>query len=761
MANNNKNSSQQNWQQKQNADFTQVKNATKKSSPGILLLCMFLIATIIVSSSMGLYAWARYTKAQSGNANAQVAKWSFKLTNGTEQVSETANLAITRTDGNSHVEEGKLAPGTYGQIPIGIDATETETNLEYTVTVSFTNLPTNLKLYSTYDSGNQTYSNPLTINRSGTTATVQMSDYLTYEQAQAGVQDLTMYWNWPYESAGNNAAENTANDRLDTQDAGKIVTMQITAVGTEVMGQTYRIQFNGNQGSGTMADMTVPYGVETTLPTNAFTRANCEFKNWDTEADGSGTTYSNAASVQNLTENGETVTLYAQWTILTYTVQFDENANGSGSMSNQAFAPGAEGTLTTNAFARTGYTFTGWNTKADGTGNTYANEASLSNIETENTTPITLYAQWQMDPVKYAVQIYGINQDVDASGNTLGLTFGPAVGANYNNAYVTHTYEETAAGSGSYNVKIITHTVQASGAETTSETYLTNSAGTNVTRTTDEMNKYNVNLHNMTWAQIVATTDKTVFTDCMLCGDTKSVSLTLNSTIASGNVYAQRGDGAGMLYSTINSYYRIWNPSTSQNAAATQGGSYGSNARNAGGYKTSHIRASLIGAELSSPTTEYAGDNNLTSSNCLYSCIESDLQNVITAKKVKYVTGTSKSSYQQNSDIADKIWLFSQREVYGKAWYSGGTTEGIGNDGVGYTKFSDTNSKYYMTSGYNINRSAGRTAYYESGSTNSWWLRSLNLDYTDYVHKVFYNGNLDGSDFAYNDSGLAFGFCIR
>ena len=39
--------------------------------------------------------------------------------------------------------------------------------------------------------------------------------------------------------------------------------------------------------------------------------------------------------------------------------------------------------------------------------------------------------------------------------------------------------------------------------------------------------------------------------------------------------------------------------------------------------------------------------------------------NVITAKKVKYVTGSSTSSYTTNTDIADKIWLPSFREMYG------------------------------------------------------------------------------------------------
>src|ERR1035441_8659615 len=45
--------------------------------------------------------------------------------------------------------------------------------------------------------------------------------------------------------------------------------------------------------------------------------------------------------------------------------------------------------LTTNAFARSGYTFTGWSTNTGGGGTTYANGASyLFNAN------VTLYAQW-------------------------------------------------------------------------------------------------------------------------------------------------------------------------------------------------------------------------------------------------------------------------------------------------------------------------------------------------------------------------------
>ncbi len=372
-------------------------------------------------------------------------------------------------------------------------------------------------------------------------------------------------------------------------------------------------------------------------------------------------------------------------------------------------------------------------------------------------------------PVGYAVQIYGINQDVDADGNTLGLTFGPAVGANYNNSYVTHEYEETSEGSGEYYVKIITHSVAANGSETTSSAYLTDSGSNNVTRSQAQVDaRENISLHDMTWAEIKAVQDKTVFEDCMLCGDTKSVSLTLNSTIASGSVYNQYGDGAGMLYNTISNnsyYYTRWNPSQSQNSYVGTGvtldsneTNYGSNARNAGGYSVSHIRATLIGKNAK--TNEgYAGDVNLTSDTCLYSCIESDLQAVITSKKIKFVTGTSTSSYTLNDDIADSIWLFSDREMYGTGQYSGNTTEGLGASGDGYNKFGNTESKYYISS-YNVSAKTNRVAYTEAGSTYYWWLRSPSLYSTHSVRIVYYSGLINGSN-ANDHRGLAFGFCIQ
>jgi uncharacterized repeat protein (TIGR02543 family) len=49
--------------------------------------------------------------------------------------------------------------------------------------------------------------------------------------------------------------------------------------------------------------------------------------------------------------------------------------------------------LTANAFTRTGYSFAGWNTAADGSGTSYADGASYP-----FTSSTTLYAQWTLTP---------------------------------------------------------------------------------------------------------------------------------------------------------------------------------------------------------------------------------------------------------------------------------------------------------------------------------------------------------------------------
>ena len=72
-----------------------------------------------------------------------------------------------------------------------------------------------------------------------------------------------------------------------------------------------------------------------------------------------------------------------------YTVTYDANG-GKGAMASQTVNAGGSVTISANAFTRSGYTFTGWNTASDGSGTSYTvgQQVSLTNN-------LTLYAQWK------------------------------------------------------------------------------------------------------------------------------------------------------------------------------------------------------------------------------------------------------------------------------------------------------------------------------------------------------------------------------
>jgi|GEM_PF-2786276 len=87
---------------------------------------------------------------------------------------------------------------------------------------------------------------------------------------------------------------------------------------------------------------------------------------------------------------------------LPYTVVFNPTSTaggttvtGTGTMESQTIQPGVATALSSNTFtAPTGYKFDGWNTAQDGTGTSYTDGQSVTDLTTGGTS-ITLYAQWK------------------------------------------------------------------------------------------------------------------------------------------------------------------------------------------------------------------------------------------------------------------------------------------------------------------------------------------------------------------------------
>lgn len=76
----------------------------------------------------------------------------------------------------------------------------------------------------------------------------------------------------------------------------------------------YKIRFDANGGTGTMADQNHTYDRRQTLTANAFAREGYRFTGWNTRGDGKGKAFTDKQTVTNLlAHDGATGVLYAQW----------------------------------------------------------------------------------------------------------------------------------------------------------------------------------------------------------------------------------------------------------------------------------------------------------------------------------------------------------------------------------------------------------------------------------------------------------------
>ena len=88
------------------------------------------------------------------------------------------------------------------------------------------------------------------------------------------------------------------------------------------------------------------------------------------------------------------IQLFADWEPITYTVAFNANT-GTGEMASHEMTYNISWILTSCTFAKTGYEFDSWNTRADGNGTRYYDKTEVSNLTTVDEDTVTLYAQWK------------------------------------------------------------------------------------------------------------------------------------------------------------------------------------------------------------------------------------------------------------------------------------------------------------------------------------------------------------------------------
>ena len=122
-----------------------------------------------------------------------------------------------------------------------------------------------------------------------------------------------------------------------------------------------------------------------------------------------------------------------------YTIVYEKNDDQAvGVMERSTHTTGVEEKLSANEFSKDGYSFSVWNTKPDGTGDTYTDEQTIYNLTTEENAEIHLYAQWTKDAVRDSFVI----ADSKKGTNNMRIEFVYTYNQQSNTAKVTVTHAD-------------------------------------------------------------------------------------------------------------------------------------------------------------------------------------------------------------------------------------------------------------------------------------------------------------------------------
>ena len=190
----------------------------------------------------------------------------------------------------------------------------------------------------------------------------------------------------------------------------------------------YTVVFDANADgvSGSMERQDMVYGEPQGLFANGFSREGYDFAGWTTTPGWTGALYADGERVQNLaTEQGSAVTPYAQWAPWPYFVHFDPNGAGTvdpDEVLDQKFFHDQEQALMPCPFGLEGFHFLGWNTEADGSGEQFADGATVAeNLTQEDGGRVTLYAQWERDYYTVVFDANGGEGEMDPQRVEIGL----------------------------------------------------------------------------------------------------------------------------------------------------------------------------------------------------------------------------------------------------------------------------------------------------------------------------------------------------
>ncbi len=187
---------------------------------------------------------------------------------------------------------------------------------------------------------------------------------------------------------------------------------------------TYSVTYNRNgSSSGSIPSDSHKYILGQTVTvlgnTGTLAKTGFSFNGWNTKANGTGNTYPQGST---FTMGGADVGLYALWTVnTTFTVIYNESGKTGGSVPIDTTNYQSGQTVTaignTGSLAKTGSTFVGWNTAADGSGTTYSQGQSFA----MGSANVLLFAKWTANV--YTVTFDSQTATIAASPTSKTVTF--------------------------------------------------------------------------------------------------------------------------------------------------------------------------------------------------------------------------------------------------------------------------------------------------------------------------------------------------
>ena len=337
--------------------------------------------------------------------------------------------------------------GRKGKIGISVEVTEkTEMNVKFHVEVWF------WTIYSCSDGSN-------TLKYNAGDSVTSASDVVVSNKSISHKNDAGTGWSTDNQTKLYEYTSDIGYDRLHTNRTIKFYasfsgiamlngTMYANNSVTIVKKASYTVTYNANGGSNAPSSQTKWYGEELKLSSTKPTRTGYIFKGWATSSTATSAKYPVGGSYTYTTN--ESVTLYAVWEAITYTIKFNANG-GSNAPSSQTKTYGKTLVLTANKPTRTNYNFEGWGLSSNTSTVTY----NAGGNYTKNASD-TLYAVWTLAYTKpritnFSVRRVNQNGQNDDQGTICKVIFNWAT--DKANTTITVSYRQTTS-SGWNNINL-------------------------------------------------------------------------------------------------------------------------------------------------------------------------------------------------------------------------------------------------------------------------------------------------------------------